>query len=236
MIERPQRAMVIFAHPDDEIGCAGTIASWTRQGTEVAFVVCTNGDKGTENQDITPESLARVREREQRDAAAALGVREVVFLRYPDGELEDTREFRGRLVREIRRFRPQVVLTHAPATNSRHTHRDHRICGTATLDAIFPYARDPWHHADLTRAGFQPHKVGLALLWGGENPEEFVDISDILDVKVQAMLCHESQFGRREGQNPGRQPGHFVRERAKQTGEQAGVSFAEGFHKITFRT
>ncbi|MEE8442115.1 MAG: PIG-L deacetylase family protein [Dehalococcoidia bacterium] len=236
MIERPQRAMVIFAHPDDEIGCAGTIVSWTRQGTEVAFVVCTNGDKGTEDPDTTPERVAEIREREQRDAAATLGVEDVVFLGYPDGELEDSREFRGQLVREIRRFHPQVVLTHASTNNSRHTHRDHRICGTAAMDAVFPYARDPWHHADLTKAGFQPHKVGLALLWGGDNPEEFFDITDIIDVKVQAMLCHKSQFLRRDDSNPARVPGQFMRDRAKQTGEEAGVPFAEGFHKITFRT
>ena len=236
MIQQPERAMVIFAHPDDEIACAGTIASWTRQGTEVAYVVCTNGDKGTEDRDMAPERLAQIREQEQRDAAAVLGVQEVVFLGYPDGELEDTCEFRGKLVREIRRFCPQVVLTHAPTNRSRHTHRDHRICGTVTLDAIFPYARGPWHYPELTRAGFQPHKVGLVLLWGSENDDEFTDISDTLDIKTQAMLCHRSQFLDRPGRDPGQQPGQFMRERAKQMGERAGVPFAEAFQKIAFRT
>ena len=236
MIERPQRAMVVFAHPDDEIGCAGTIASWTGQGTEVGFVLCTNGNKGTEDPDMTPERLAQIREQEQREAATALGVRDVVFLSYPDGELEDTREFRGKLVREIRRFRPQVVLTHSPHNTGRHTHRDHRICGTVTLDALFPYARDPWHYAELTHDGFQPHKVGLALLWGSENPDEYIDISDSVDIKTQAMLLHRSQFVDRPGRDPSREPGQFMRERAKQTGEQAGLPFAEAFQKIEFRT
>ena len=236
MIQQPERAMVIFAHPDDEIACAGTIASWTRQGTEVAYVVCTNGDKGTEDRDMAPERLAQIREQEQRDAAAVLGVQEVVFLGYPDGELEDTCEFRGKLVLEIRRFHPQVVLTHAPTNRSRHTHRDHRICGTVTLDAIFPYARGPWHYPELTRAGFQPHKVGLVLLWGSEDHDELTDISDILDIKTQAMLCHRSQFLDRPGRDPGQQPGQFMRERAKQMGERAGVPFADAFQKIAFRT
>ena len=236
MIERPERAMVIFAHPDDEIGCAGTVASWAAQGTEVAFVLCTNGDKGTEDPEMTPDRLARIREQEQRDAAAALGVRNVVFLGYPDGGLEDTQEFRRRLVQEIRSFRPQVVLTHATMNRSRHTHRDHRICGTVALDAIFPYARDPWHHAELTEAGFKPHKVGVALLWGADSPEEFIDITDAMDLKTRAMLCHRSQFLDRPSRNPDREPGQFMRERAKQVGEQAGMPFAEAFQKMEFRT
>ncbi|MBI4201141.1 MAG: PIG-L family deacetylase [Chloroflexi bacterium] len=235
MMERPQRAMAVFAHPDDEIACAGTIAKWTKDGTEVAFVVCTNGDKGTEDRGMTPERLAQIRVQEQRDAAAALEVRDVVFLGYPDGELEDTREFRGKLVRELRRFRPQVVLTHAPLNLHRHSHRDHRVCGTVTLDAIFPYARDPWHYAALTEAGLAPHKVEVVLLWGSESPDLFMDISDTMDVKTQAMMCHRSQFVERRGRDPNRVPGQFVRERAKEVGEQAGLPFAEAFQKISFR-
>jgi len=236
MIDRPERAMVIFAHPDDEIGCAGTIAGWTGQGTEVVYVVCTNGNKGTEDLEMLPERLAQIREQEQRDAAAAVGVQDVVFLRYPDGELEDTREFRGKLVREIRRFGPQVVLTHAPLTLTRHSHRDHRTCGTVTMDALFPYARDPSHYADLTKEGFQPHKVGIALMWGSDTPDEFSDITDSMDTKVQAMLCHRSQFGDRPGRDPNREPGQFMREGAKRMGEKVGLPYAEAFQKIEFRT
>lgn len=235
MIERPQRAMVIFAHPDDEIGCAGTIASWTQQGTEVAYVVCTNGNKGTEEIEVTPEYLAQTREREQRDAAAVLGVQDVIFLSHPDGELEDNREFRGELVREIRRFRPQIILTHAPMNRNRHAHRDHRMCGTVTLDAVYPYSRDPWHYPELTKAGLQPHKVGVVLLWGSESPDEFVDISNTLDTKVQSMLCHRSQFVERPSRDPNRELGQFMREGAKRAGEQAGLPFAEAFQKMEFR-
>ena len=236
MIDRPHRAMVVFAHPDDEIGCAGTVAGWIRQGTEVAFVLCTNGNKGTEDPDMSPDRLAQLREREQRNAAAALGVQEMTFLGYPDGELEDTREFRGRLVREIRRFRPEVVLTHAPTNTTRHAHRDHRTCGTVTLDAIFPYARDPWHFAEVTQEGPSPHKVGTALMWGSDDPDEFIDISETLEIKTEAMLCHRSQFVERPSRDQTREPGQFMREAAQRMGERADLPFAEGFRKLQFRT
>ncbi|MBI2170428.1 MAG: PIG-L family deacetylase [Chloroflexi bacterium] len=235
IIERPQRAMVVFAHPDDEIGCAGTIAAWVKQGTEVCLVLCTNGNKGTEDLDMPPDQLAQVRAREQQDAAATLGVKDLVMLGYPDGGLEDTPEFRGKLVQEIRRFRPQVVLTHAPMTTLRHSHRDHRTTGAVALDAVFPYARDPWHYAELTKAGLQPHKVGTVLLWGSDNPDVFSDITETMDQKVQAMMCHRSQFAR-PNRDPNRQPGDFMREGARRQGERAGLQYAEAFHKLEFRT
>ena len=236
MIDRPARAMVVTAHPDDEIGCAGTVALWTGEGSEVAFVVCTNGNKGTEDPEMTPERLAKIREEEQRNACRELGVEDVVFLGYPDGELEDTRQLRMEIVREIRRFRPEVVFTHSPLNSLRHTHRDHRMCGTATLDAIFPYARDPLHFAELTQQGFQPHKVGTALLWSSSTPNEYVDISRTVEQKRQAMLQHRSQFVDRRSRDPNTEPAWFVVEGAKRLGEQAGMEYAEAFHKLTFRS
>ncbi len=235
MFERPQRAMVVFAHPDDEIACGGTVATWTRGGTEVLFVLCTNGDKGTEDPEMTSERLAGIREEEQREAARVLGVKEVVFLRHPDGELEDTREFRGELVREIRRFRPDVVLCHDAVGRNRNNHRDHRICGTVTLDAIFPYARDPLHFPELAEQGLRPHKAGTALCWGSAEPDEFIDISDAMETKVQSLLCHRSQFLERPGRDPNRPPGEFMRQNAKRVGEEAGLQYAEAFRKIEFR-
>jgi LmbE family N-acetylglucosaminyl deacetylase len=234
-IERPSRALVVTAHPDDEIGCAGTIAKWTREGTEVLLVVCTNGDKGTEDPDMSPETLAGIRAKEQQDAADALGIRELVMLKNPDGGLEDTRELRGDLVRQVRRWRPEVVLCHEYLFRARHSHRDHRVSGQAVVDALFPYARDPHHFGDITREGHLPHKVGTALFWGSEDPTVFVDIEDAMDTKVKAMLCHASQF-LRPGRDPNREPGEFMRMGAQRTGELAGVAFAEGFRKLEFRT
>ena len=235
MIERPQRAMVVFAHPDDEMGCSGTVASWTREGTQVLFVVCTNGDKGTEDPEMTPERMARTREREMRDAAGVLGVQEIVFLGYPDGELEDTRELRGELVREVRRFRPEAVLCQDVVSRNPHNHRDHRICATVTLDALFPYARDPLHFRELTQEGLQPHKVGTVLCWGTGQPTEFVDVGGAMETKIESMLCHRSQFLERPSRDPNREPGDFMRQNARQIGEQAGVEYAEAFRKIEFR-
>ena len=141
-IETPERAMLVIPHPDDgESGAAGTTAKWTREGCRVLYVVCTNGDKGSSDPEMTSERLAAIREQEQLNAAAALGVEDVVFLGYGDGELEDTREFRGRIVEQIRRWMPDVVFAMDPTRVASHSHRDHRISGQAAMDACFPFAR-----------------------------------------------------------------------------------------------
>ena len=125
-IEAPERAMLVIPHPDDgESGCAGTVATWARQGCKVLYVVATNGDKGSSDPEMTSERLAEIREGEQRNAAGVLGVEEVVFLGHGDGELEDNREFRGEIVRQIRRHRPDILLTMDPYRRMSHTHRDH---------------------------------------------------------------------------------------------------------------
>ena len=134
--------LVVIPHPDDaEFGVAGTIASMTAEGKQVVYLVCTNGDKGTSDRSLSPDQLTKIREREQNSAARTLGVREVVFLGYPDQGLEDTPSFRKEIVGIIRRFRPRIVMTSDPY--HRYVwHRDHRITGLVTLDAVFPYARD----------------------------------------------------------------------------------------------
>ncbi len=226
--ELPKSVLVITPHPDDaEIGCGGTVAAWVKKGVEAYYVLTTNGDKGSSEPGMTSPRLAEIREREQAEAAEVLGVKEVVYLRHPDGELEDTREFRGELVRAIRRFRPDVVLTTDPF---RRTHRDHRMTGQVTIDAVFPYARDPLHFAELTQEGLEPHKVVWIYLWGTDEPTTFVDIKDTLELKVESLLKHASQFTNRQGQR-----GQFVRDGAKRTGERGNLEFAEGFRVIEFR-
>lgn len=227
-LERPSRAMVITPHPDDaEIGCGGTIARWIQEGTEVVYVLCTNGDKGSEDPEMTSERLAIIREKEQQDAADAIGVKEVVFLRHRDGELEDNREFRYELVRAIRKFRPDVVFCTDPFRRSFYLHRDHRIVGQVTLDAVFPYARDRLHFVELTEEGFLPHKVGRVLMWGTEEPDRFVDIKDTLDLKIKALMCHVSQVGEKIS--------GFVRDWARSQGEKCDIEFAESFRCIDLR-
>lgn len=225
------KIMVVTAHPDDaEFSCGGSVARWARDGCDVIYVVCTNGDKGSGDLQMTSERLAVIREAEQRAAARALGVKEVVFLGYPDGSLEDTSEFRGKLVRLIRRHQPQRLVTMDPFRRF-HYHRDHRVTGIVALDACFPYARDHLHFAEHLKEGLLPHKVQEAYLSsiGMEDPDVIVDISDTFEQKIQALLCHASQV-----------PGEAVlRERmfrfASDVGERNGVPLAESFKRIEFR-
>ncbi len=231
MIERPERAMVVIPHPDDgEGGVGGTTAKWVADGTEVVFVLCTNGDKGTNDPSMTQAKLAAVREREQAAAAKALGVKEVIYLRYGDGELEDTKKFRGELVRAIRKHKPDVVFCTDPFRTTFYLHRDHRISGQATLDAVFPYARDFLHYNEHIQEGLETHKVGDVLMWGTEHPDTFIDITDTIETKIEALKKHDSQVG-----GGGRDVDRFVKENAQRQGQQADMAYAEGFRRIQFR-
>ena len=233
MVDAPERALVVIPHPDDAEGwCAGTVARWIEQGTEVYYVLCTDGGKGSNDPEITPEELATIREKEQLEAASTLGAKEVVMLRHPDGELEDTREFRKEIVRAIRRFLPDIVLCPDPYRHSSVWHRDHRITGQVTADAAFPYARDHLHFQELFKEeGLAPHKTGMILFWAPDVPDTFIDISETIDMKIKALLCHESQVSIR----PDRDVGESVRERARQDAEGSGFLYAEAFRKVEFR-
>lgn len=227
MAESQIKVMVITPHPDDaEFGVAGTAASWIKQGREVIYIVCTDGDKGSSDPDMTSESIAQIRRQEQMEAAKVLGVSEVIFLGYPDGGLEDTPIFRGELVRLIRKYRPDVVVTADPYRKYLW-HRDHRITGTVTLDAIFPYARDRLSYPEHIAEGLEPHKVKEVYLWASEEPNIYIDISDTFDIKMTALGCHVSQVG------------HYMEflkqrmeERAARMGEDEGIPLAEAFHRI----
>ncbi|MDO8490763.1 MAG: PIG-L deacetylase family protein [Dehalococcoidia bacterium] len=221
--------MAIIAHPDDaEFAIAGTVAKWVKQGKIVVYVVCTNGDKGTSDPNMKPGDLARIREKEQMAAARVLGVREVVFLHYPDQGLEDTPEFRKALVRQIRIFRPNTVATSDPYRRYLW-HRDHRIAGQVALDAIYPYARDLLAYPDLAEEGLEPHKVKEVLLWG--SPEEDVnyrsDITETFETKLAALSCHKTQVG--ETLNADTEK--WVRNRAKLLAKGEKFNVAEAFHR-----
>jgi LmbE family N-acetylglucosaminyl deacetylase len=219
--------LVVAPHPDDaEFGVAGTVARWTREGKDVVYVVCTNGDKGTSDVNMKPEELAKIREQEQLAAAKVLGVREVVFLRHPDQGIEDTPEFRKELVRLIRKYRPETVVSADPYRKYMW-HRDHRITGQVVLDAIFPYARDYHAYPDLIQEGLLPHKVREVLLWGTEDPNYRSDITNTFDIKLTALLCHKSQVG---GFTPALK--ERLRERAKMMSKGEGYELAESFHRL----
>ncbi len=222
------QVMVVTPHPDDaEFGVAGTVARWTGEGKDVIYVVCTNGDKGTSDADVKPDELARIREQEQLAAAKLLGVREVIFLRHADQSLEDTPEFRKEIVRLIRRYRPEIVVTADPYRRYLW-HRDHRITGQVTLDAIFPYARDYLSYPELLEEGLQPHKVREVWFWAAEDPNYRSKITDTFDIKLAALGCHKSQVGNRLSPEMESR----LRERAKQMAEGEDYELAEAFHRI----
>lgn len=192
-ISDPFDILVIFAHPDDaEFGIGGTIARWCSEGKRVAYLACTSGEKGTSDRGLSPEKLAIMREKEQSDAARVLGVKMVEFLRLPDQGLEDTPSFRKDIVRHIRRYRPHTVATLDPYR--RYVwHRDHRIVGQVTLDAVYPYARDHLAYPDLLDEGLETHKVRELYFWGSEDVNYRFDITDYFEKKLEALCCHRSQ-------------------------------------------
>jgi len=224
-------AMVVTPHPDDaEFGVAGTVARWTDEGKDVIYVVTTNGDKGTSDINMKTDELARIREQEQMAAAKLLGVREVIFLRHPDQSLEDTPEFRKEIVRLIRMYQPEVVVTADPYRRYLW-HRDHRITGRVTLDAVFPYARDLFAYPDLLEEGLLPHKVKEVLLWGSEEPNYRSDITDTFDIKIAALRCHKSQIS----DNPSSGLEERMRERYKMFAQGENYELAEAFYRLELR-
>ena len=193
----PLTAMVIVANPDDaEFLCAGTVAKWCDQGWTVYYVLATSGDKGTHDQALSHQELAALREQEQREACRVLGVKEVVFLGYPDGFLRPDDEFRGQIVRLLRRYRPDVVVTW-DGFRQGFNHSDHRAVGIAVRDAIYPAVRDHLYYPEHGDDGLEAHQVNELLVVGSDDPDYHVDIGAYAEKKFQALLCHRSQIGAR---------------------------------------
>ncbi len=196
----PKSAMVVVAHPDDaEFMVAGTVAKWTAAGCEVTYVVITKGDKGSEDPEMTPSKLTVIREAEQRAAGQILGVTHYEFMGYPDGYLLHTLELRRDITRLIRQYRPEVVMTFDPTHryfgDFYPNHPDHRAAGDATVDAVFPSARDRLTFPELLADGLEPHKV--AQIWMGSpgQANTWVDIGETLAIKQEALKAHPSQLG-----------------------------------------
>lgn len=196
-------ALVVAAHPDDgDFGCAGYAAQLAAQGWAVHFLVCTNGAKGTADREMTRERLIALRHDEQREACRRLGATGVAFLDREDGELVYDRPFLEQIVRHIRTIRPHTVLTHDPTDiiirDSFINHPDHRATGMATLDAVYPTARDHLNFPEHVAEGIEPHKVREVLLWNTNQPNFDVDIGEQVDLKIDALTAHITQFGDRE--------------------------------------
>jgi len=227
----PKKAMVIVAHPDDiEFSCAGTVARWVQDGAEVVYILCTSGDVGIARPGMTKARAAEIREAEQVAAAGAVGVKEVVFLREPDGMLENTLGLRKRLVREIRRFKPEVVIAGDPtivwARSNYINHPDHRAAAGAALDAVFPAAGQPNLFEEIAEEGFTAHKVRKVFVLSWQVGDTFVNISDTMEAKVKALKKHVSQMGDWD-------PEPMLKEWAAETAKGKEMAYAEVFRVVT---
>ncbi len=232
--ETPERAMVVFAHPDDaEIGTGATVAKWAAAGCVVTYVQCTSGSSGSNDRSMTSEAIVPIRAAEQRAAADALGVKTVEVLDHADGWLDPDRVFLEELVRLIRRHRPDIVFAHDPDRFGGFNHRDHRAVGITARDAIYPYARDHLHfphHVD--EEGLEPWKVKHLFMWGSNEPNVIVDVSSTIESKVEALFKHESQVG---GLATNVDAASRLRNRAEEAAEGFGFQHAERFRRITAR-
>lgn len=226
-----QRIMVVAAHPDDaEYMIAGSVVRWVQEGRQVTYVICTNGDKGSSNPDFAPEQLAMVRQQEQQAACAVLGVQEAVFLGYADGLLQNTLELRRDIVRQIRRLRPDAVVCQDPTKRwygkTYLNHPDHRAAGDATLDAIFPSARDYHFSPEFIREGLLPHKVRHVYISPGfEEDDVWFDITGTIERKITALYEHKTQMNGVEKA----QAAEFVRWIGRIMAKGRGVEYAESF-------
>jgi LmbE family N-acetylglucosaminyl deacetylase len=227
----PESALVIVAHPDDiEFSCAGTMARWAAAGARICYVLCTSGEVGIAEAGMTKENAAEIREREQLDAAEVAGVHDVVFLRHPDGILEATIALRKELVREIRRFRPEVVLCGDPtivwAGAEYINHPDHRAAATAAIDAVFPAAGQPNLFEELEAEGLTAHKPRKVFVTSWENGEYFVNIGDSIDQKIAALRAHKSQMKDWD-------PEPMVRQWSADYARGKEMQYAESFRVVT---
>jgi len=225
-----ERVMVISPHPDDvDFGCSGTIAKWSRMGMDITYVICTSGDKGSDLP-MAPESIAAIREKEQVAAAKIVGVRKVFYLCLKDGELENNREFRKMLVRALRQHRPDVVLSMDPANlrfeNVYVSHPDHRAAALAAFDAIYPAARNRNFFPELLEEELSPHAVKKIYFFGTAEPNTWIDISETIEAKIEALSAHESQVGEFEDLSA------WVRDRFGQLGKDNGFAYAEAFRQV----
>lgn len=220
----PKRAMAIFAHPDDaEFGCSATVALFAEMGVHMTYCLLTSGNKGTHDREMPPDKLARMREKEQRNAGAVLGVKDFVFLRHDDGELEVSMDMRGEVCRAIREGRPDLVLTQDP-WRPYQIHPDHRVAGWSAMDGVIA-ARDHLFFPEQLRNGLTHHRVPRVLLFGTSDPNVWFDVSGSIDKKIAALKEHVSQI---------RNPGTFDRMRAfaATTGRAWGLDAAEGFRYL----
>jgi LmbE family N-acetylglucosaminyl deacetylase len=229
----PERALFIYAHPDDvDYAAAGTAAKWARGGSQLIYVILTDGNAGSHEPDMTKERLGMIRRAEQQAAAAVVGARECIFLGYQDGLLEPTLALRKRLVRLIRTHRPEAVVCGDPrryfSGNTYINHPDHRAAARAAVEAVFPAAEMNLLYPDMLAEGLTGHKPNTVYISTWQDPDTYIDISETIDLKIEALRQHKSQMGDRD-------PGPRIRERHAAIGRRAGLAYAESFRRMILR-
>lgn len=240
--EQNKVALVIVAHPDDaEFGAGGTIAAWANEGWDVHYIICTDGSGGgpDDAEDVGVEArrtMAEIRKKEQRGACDALGAKDIVFLNYPDGQLQPNMELRRDLVRVIRQYKPYRIICQSPDrvwtpgyAIGRH-HPDHLAAGQAAIMAIYPAAQNGWDFPELLKEGLKPHKVKEVYFSGAPNPNFVVDISTTFEQKIAALRAHTSQLSSHFNEVEER-----IREWSAEAGKEHGMAHAESFHRAENR-
>jgi len=227
----PESAMAIVAHPDDiEFSCSGTLARWAKAGARISYVLCTSGDVGIANSGMTRAQAGEIREAEQSEAARIAGATEVIYLREPDGMLVATLDLRKKLVREIRRFRPEVVITGDPTRvwsgDSYINHPDHRAASAAALDAVFPAAGQPNLFEEIAEEGFKAHKPRKVYVTTWDEADVYVNIEDTIEIKIAALRAHKSQMNDWD-------PEPRIKEWASTRAKGKEMAYAESFRVIT---
>jgi LmbE family N-acetylglucosaminyl deacetylase len=236
-MDAPLRYLHVAAHPDDlDFGCAGTTAKLVAEGHEVVYCLVTDGQAGGFDASISRADMARIRREEQRAAAKVLGVADLHFLGFSDGRVVADLELRRAIARVIRQVRPDRVVTQNPQRNFDRvyaSHPDHLATGEAALNAVYPDARNEFAFPELLAdEGLEPHTVSEVWLMGGPRPDLWFDITDTVDRKIDALLCHDSQM-----RVPDRLP-EMIRKWGASQARDAGFEegrLAEGFHRIITR-
>ena len=222
--------LAVGAHPDDiDFSASGTIAEFIIKGAEVYYLICTNGNKGSEDPKMTHKRLAKVRKAEQIAASKILGVKKVFFLNYEDGELENSIDLKEKIAKIIRQVKPDIVFTIDPTmiySQKRGfiNHPDHRACGQATLDAVYPLARDRLSFLHHEKDGLAPHKVKELYLVNFDERDTFFNITKTINLKLRTLRAHKSQISEESLER--------IKKWARETGRKRGIKFAEGFKKL----
>ena len=230
----PERILVVFAHPDDvDFGVAGSVARWTHDGASVTYCVVTDGDAGGSDPSVSRDQMRVIRRKEQEAAAAEVGVKDLVWLGYPDGRVEASLELRKDIARVIREVRPERVVAPSPERIWERifaSHPDHLAVGEAAICAVYPDARNPFAFPELAAAGLEPHTVPEVWLMATPAPDTFVDVTETFDRKMAALRSHVSQIGDRDSELD-----EFVRGFLAESGRRAGWvdgHLAEAFQRV----